>query len=164
MKIKQILEGYDLFEMLNTEFDKLSDWSVIGGVDTCYGMVGDVEVRMTLAPITVRSLNGINVSFAVWDGIKHAEVSGAVDTAIAGKIIGAVTNTLKDRLQHYDWDFVVAVAKDNIQTRMKLYQRVAMRIGKEQHIAYGSRMENGVGFVVLSNNVNMQDIVNSIAL
>ena len=120
---------FDLHETLNTHFDDQS-WRQEGGK-----LVGDATLdgehfRLLLEPGTFTvddiSYNFINAAFQkIIDGkpTEKLQLTGK----IASRIVGAVANALHDRVQLYDFDAVVFFADDNVDDRMRVYNKVADR-------------------------------------
>ncbi len=135
MKFSEVYPALPLLEMLDTTFDTLS-WSTHDNGVEGVGSIGDFQVKLTLTSVTYAELDGVNVTFAVYDGAKYTEVFQNADTKNSALLIGAVTNALKDKLSEFEWDFVLLVAKDNISSRSKLYPHIAKRISKERGLGY----------------------------
>ncbi len=122
---------FDIMEMLERKFDDI-EWEVEGNEVIGVGAVDGIDVQVRLSAITYYNEQGLNVVFALKDeNGKFSERSGTFKNATvkqASSIIGAVANAVIQKLDDYDWSFVTMIAKDNIETRMKLYQRIAHRI------------------------------------
>jgi hypothetical protein len=146
---------FDIMETIGRRFETLT-WQVVDGNDTADGMIAGIRVKLKLSPLSFHDAKGLNISFALQneDG-NFSELTGArkATEKEAAMIIGAVSNAVIDRLREYDWDFVVMIAKDNIQTRMKLYSRIANRVKttiRTPEMFEHSGFWNGDGIVALA--------------
>jgi len=135
--------------MQNTKFDSL-EWKHEGRQLNGYGNLDDLKIKVILDPITYANYRGINVTFAVFDGTQYSESFKDKGTLNSGKIIGAVTNAIKDQLTQHHWDFVVIISKDNVESRHKLYVRIAHRFVRELGLGEMELDHNGEKVLVLS--------------
>lgn len=165
MKLTQVLESFPIMEMLNTKLDEPIVWKQDNQWDKCECSIdsGAIKLKLVISAITYKKLSGLRVGFLLWNGTDYVEQIGAVPTLKSAKIIGAVTNALLDRLNHYDWDYVVADAKDGVEVRMKLYTRIVERIARMNSWQYGSGVVNGIGIAVISKKYSCQDIIDNIS-
>lgn len=149
---------FDIMEMMNRKFDSAPRWKRVGDVDVADASVDEAEVRVNLEPIVYYGVKGVNISFEVKDeSVEYAQTAGTIQGSVklASAIIGAVSNAVLDRLQEYEWSFVIFAAKDNIETRMKLYTRVADRIRRtRRHLGLYkfAGYVKGEGVVILGNS------------
>lgn len=142
-------DALPIMEMLDTKFDSIN-WldSPIGTLGT--GTVKGTNVQIKLTPITYDQYSGVNITFAVQSGNEYTEVFQDNDSRQAAYIIGAVTNAVKDKLAQFDWDFIVLIAKDNVEARSRLYTRIADRLQREQQLGYSTLEVRGVHLTVMS--------------
>lgn len=136
-------------EMLDTKFDSL-EWKHEGKQLNGYGVLGDIKTKVTLDPITYASKNGINITFSVFDGAQYSEEFKDQGTSSSAKIIGAVTNAIKEQLKSHHWDFVLIISKDNVETRHKLYVRIAHRFVRELGLGSMELERDGEKIIILS--------------
>lgn len=120
---------FDLYETLKTRFDDEA-WERIGKNEVGTATLGDETFRIVLEPGT----------FPI-DGIKYRIINAAFQKIVDGKpteelqlsgknaskIVGAISNALLDRVQLFDFDGVIFIAKDHVEARMRLYNKVADR-------------------------------------
>lgn len=140
-------------EIQNTSFDKI-EWKLEGALLSGYGIIDNVNIKVILDPITYGSMNGINVTFAVLQGIKYEESFTDKNTLISAKIIGCVTNAIKSQLTNFNWDFISVISKDNIESRFKLYLRISNRISRELGLSVLEIDKNKAKILVLSKLSN----------
>jgi len=142
-------EFFPIMEMLDTEFDKI-EWKYNGPLLNGYGILDDIKIKITLDPITYANCDGINITFAVFDGSQYIKEFKDQGTLSSGKIIGAVTNAIKHQLSLHNWDFVMIISKDNVEARHKLYVRIARRFIRELGLGEMELDKNGAKVLVLS--------------
>lgn len=164
MKLTQVLESFPIMEMLNTKLDEPVVWEQEHQQDICKCSIdnGSIGLKLVISAITYKQLSGLRVGFLLWNGTDYVEHIGAVSTISSAKVIGAVTNALLDRLNDYEWDFIVADAKDAVAVRMKLYTRIVERIARSNSWQYGSGVVNNIGIAVVSKEHSCQDIIDNI--
>ncbi len=64
----------------------------------------------------------------------------------ASSLIGAITNAFKEHINEYEYDFLILIAKDDVETRLKLYSRIARRLAREQGMYdHSGKREDGDG-------------------
>lgn len=129
---------FNLAESLDTYFADEA-WSQVGSRQVGRGYLGDEEFEVYLEPgvftIDDFEYNFINASFAkMIDGKPSEELT--LTGKSASKIVGAVANALVDRVQLYDMDAVIFFANDNVEDRMRVYNKVAER--KWTRLGFGS--------------------------
>jgi hypothetical protein len=146
-------EFFPIMEMLDTEFDKI-EWKQEGLQINGYGNLGDIKARVTLDPISYNKIDGINLTFAIFDGQKYDEAFKDQGTLNSGKIIGAVTNAIKHQLSLHNWDFVMIVSKDNVEVRHKLYVRIASRFSRELSLSKMELDKDNDKIIILSKLSN----------
>lgn len=138
MKFSDICTALPVLEMLDTKFDSLS-WIVHSDRVEGTGIINKdnaIQIKLTVKPVTYADVEGVNVTFAVYDGTKYTEVFQNNDARNSAQIIGAVTNALKDKLDEFEWDFITLIAKDNVSSRSRLYTHIADRISKERGLGF----------------------------
>jgi len=156
-------EYWPIFEMLNTKFDNSLNWNIEAGKDIAIGTLDDLKIKISIDPISYEKLVGLNLVFGIWDGEDFKELAGSIKTQISAKIIGAVTNAFKERIDHYEWDFLTLIAKDNVETRMKLYTRMADRLSREGLHHQINERKDGNGVIVIGKKgINIRDVWNNL--
>ena len=120
---------FDLFETLNTKFDDEA-WVRHKKGEIGTAILGDETFQLHLEPITMPidgiNYRAINVAFAkMVDGKPSQELT--LTGKNASKIVGAITNALLERVELYDYDAVIFIARDNIDARMTIYNKIAAR-------------------------------------
>jgi hypothetical protein len=146
--------------MLDTTFDEPLQWNVIAGKDVAVGQVAGYHIQVAISPISYENNNGLNLVFAVGNEMGFSEQFGTISTPHAAKIIGAVTNAFKQRIADYDWDFLVFVAKANVEARMRLYSRIADRVSREMLLSHSQPIQRSDGskYIVLYKPAMKQKI------
>lgn len=134
MYLHELLEPLDLFEAFDTRFDNVLHWEAKGANLEAIGHLDDEQIKVILNPIKYQKYNGVNLVFQVLDHKTNAfsEKIGTSKSS-SSRIIGAVQNAFVDKINDFKFDFVVAVAKDNLDSRSKLYsaifRRAAIKLG-----------------------------------
>lgn len=164
MKVHEVIDwiGVDIFETLNTQFEDLK-WQTEGNKDVAYGEVDGIKIKLILDPINFKEWSGMNLTFSVWDGKIYKETIGAIQTEKFAKIVGAITNAFKARVKDYDWDFLLLIAKDEVEKRMRLYTSIANRIFRELRLGINQTKRDGVGIIIIGRKgVDSQEILSKI--
>lgn len=160
----RLQEFFPIVEMLATMFDSIS-WQVQEGKDIGEGTLGKLRVQLIIEPISYHELRGLNLIFKVWTGSEFSELTASIETQQAASLIGAVTNAFKTQVKHYTWDFLMLVAKDNLQARSKLYTRIADRICREgQYNRANKLIQNSNVIVIGVKPLKLQAILDGIQL
>lgn len=152
MKLQDFLQlewTTDLFEVLNTRPDKLS-WETIDKRDVGTLNVKDEIFEVYLEPGEFEGFSYINVSFAkIIDGKPSEEL--VLSNKSGSKIMGAIINSLDERLNRYDTDAVIFVAVDNVETRMSLYNKCIrfFKFLKPKDIIKDIKIKNGIVTIVI---------------
>lgn len=117
-----------LNEVLDTKIDPKS-WdhglnnSLIGNI-----LIDDKTFLIKLEPLTYnfneKAYLGINVAFSLFKDGKEIETL-TYDNKSGSKIIGAIINALETKVNEYDWDFLLFIASNDIEKRMKIYNKIA---------------------------------------
>jgi hypothetical protein len=133
---------FNISESLETRFDDEA-WSQVGDKQVGQGYLGDEEFEVYLEPGTFTiddfEYSLINASFAkIIDGKPSEELT--LTGKSASKIVGAVANALVDRVQLYGMDAVIFFANDNVEDRMRVYNKVAER--KWTRLGFGTAIYN----------------------
>lgn len=151
-------EWWPILEMLDTKFNSIkweSDGIKINGV----GYVDDIKIKVSLLSITYLKFNGLNLTFSIWDGKEYSESFNTIETTKAARIIGCVTNAIKDKIKEYNWDFLTIIAKDNIKSRMRLYTHISDRISRELLLNQINEIKNGAGVIVIgAKGIHIREI------
>lgn len=139
-------------EMLERTFDNELQWKDHGDACSVDGTTENIDVRVSLSSVEYYGEHGVNIVFSV--KTPSGEFSQDIGSVKASQkqtvaIIGAVSNAVLDRIDHYDWEFVTIAAKDNIDTRMKLYNRIADRLKSKLGLLKFSGFVKRQGIIVL---------------
>jgi hypothetical protein len=158
LKLEEHSDGHvylEINEILKRKFDDL-EWKRVGTTDVGSGTIDGIPIELVLDPKTYYGARWINVVFRTLNSAgEFSEKAGAVKAGIqqASAIIGAVSNAVIDRLKTYDWELVTLIAKDNIETRMKLYQHIARRVQVskfDEELVTHHGMYDGQGVVAIA--------------
>lgn len=91
-------------------------------------LVDDKTFLIKLEPLTYsfneKEYLGINVAFTLFKDNKEIEIL-TYDNRSGSKIIGAIINALETKVNEYNWDFLLFIATNNIEKRMKIYNKIA---------------------------------------
>lgn len=133
--IEKFMKLHDLFdfvislnEVLDTKIEPKS-WEN-GPNDSLIGkiLVDDKTFLIKLEPLTYsfneKEYLGINVAFTLFKDNKEIEIL-TYDNRSGSKIIGAIINALETKVNEYNWDFLLFIATNNIEKRMKIYNKIA---------------------------------------
>lgn len=85
-----------------------------------------------LEPITYtvddKTFDVINVAFAkIVNGKASRKLT--LNNKSSSKILGAIINALYDKIKQFKYDAIVFIARDNVEKRMTLYNRIARNKG-----------------------------------
>lgn len=130
MKLSEVLCSVHIIEALTTRVDV--QWSQDQESLIGVGEVEGVNFTLTAAPTSYGNYNGCNLSFATEKDGKRVETFRNEFGQSSSKIIGAVVNGFCDKLNDYEFDFFMLVAKNAVNKRASLYQLIANRFAKSQ--------------------------------
>ena len=146
-----------LQETMNTRFDEISwnhEESNIIGV----GIIGDLKIQLIISPHTYRYRKEkkvytfLNLIFKTWDGSSYSEEMGHIKTDKLSSMISCITLALQDKIKDYEWDWFTLIAKNNINSRMKLYSRIADVISKNMNTKKIMNTNSNEGVIMLAKN------------
>ena len=120
---------FDLHETLNARFDDEA-WHQQGSRLVGDAIIDGEHFRLLLEPGTF-PIDGFFYHFinAAFQKIVDGEPTEKLQLTgrSASRIVGAIANALLERVQLYDFDAVVFFAADNVDDRMRVYNKVAER-------------------------------------
>jgi hypothetical protein len=145
----------NLFEVLDTKPDKLS-WQTVDNRDIGTLIIQDEIFEIYLEPGEFGIFSYINIAFSKMINGKPSDE--LVLTSKSGsKIMGAIINSLDERLNHYEPDAVIFTAVDNVEKRMSLYNRCIrfFKFINYKDIIRNIKIKNGmVTVVIISDRLN----------
>jgi len=96
-------------------------------------LIGKISIEnkiylIKLEPLTYsfndKEYLGINIAFSLLENGKEIETL-TYSNKSGSKIIGAIVNALETKVNEYEWDFLLFIATNNIEKRMKIYNKIA---------------------------------------
>ncbi len=128
---------FNINEIFDTKFAK-TDWK-LSSSSSDKNEIAEIEIDGSRYQIKIEHLTYtdknknvhefVNATFARWNGFAFDE-SLTLTTGGASKILGAIMNALRDRINHQKYSAVVFAATDNVEKRMKIYNSMAWRLLK----------------------------------
>jgi hypothetical protein len=133
---------FNLAETLDTRFADEA-WSQVGNRQVGRGQLDGEEFEVYLEPGTFAidgfEYNFINAAFAKIVNGKPSEKL-TLTGKNASKIVGAVANALAERVQLYDIDAILFFASDNVEDRMRVYNKIAEK--KWTRLGFGTAIHD----------------------
>lgn len=167
MIIKTTFKDSLLSETMNTRFDKIS-WNQVGNELIGEGIYNDIKVQLIIVPHTYRYrkiktvYTFLNLIFKTWNGSSYSEEMGHIKTDKLSSSISCITLALKDKVDEFEWDWLTLIAKNNINSRMKLYSRMGDIIVKGTPITKIKNIKGNEGIIMLSKkNIDIEGIWDS---
>ena len=133
MKILPLIpNAINLFEALDTKFTNQTEWEFDGDEYTCSGMINNDTYRVYLQYITIDDTNTpldnttfLNLGFAKKISNEEETEKLQKSNENRSKVIGAVSNTLKDKVSElanqFKIDFIVLFVIKEEEKRLRLY-------------------------------------------
>lgn len=167
MIIKTTFKESMLIETINTRFDKIS-WNQNGNELIGIGLFENQKVQLIIIPHSYRYrkiktiYTFLNLIFKTWDGNSYSEEIGHISTNKLSSLISCITLALSDKVKEFEWDWLTLIAKNNINSRMKLYSRIGDIIVKGIPIKKIQNIKGNEGIIILSKkDIDIEDIWDS---
>lgn len=154
--------SYFINEILDTKIP-VESWTTEGTRLIGLITIDDCQYRIRLEPFTFpvnnKLRNAVNVAFTKIINGKEEQYTTNDSGTTASKIIGAIMNGMKSKLDEYNFEAVTFAATNSVDQRMRIYGFIAARYGKQFGVTIPNiKIPNGLMTIITTSHLTDDEI------
>ena len=146
----------DISEMFKTEIP-ISWKQSAAGLEGAFS-IEDNDYIIKIEPGTFQNFSFANIAFCRVDDTGEEEYELTNDTKNPAKVLGAIINGVNKKINEFELDAIVFAASNNVEKRMKFYNKLANRFVKNfGRIITDVPAANGKFTILISSKITKTD-------